>query len=102
MRIDARYDAGITRLRALLDHPMESGLRTDRRGGVITANFIRSIEILHDDEVLLEGDWGGGVSRNPYLAVEFDSLAVGDKLTLKWTDNDGQERAYSVTVKSQS
>ncbi len=98
MRITAVISEGKTQLRALLDHPMESGHRSDRRGNRIDANFLRELVVKRGDEVLLHSDIGANLSKNPYFSIEFDGAEIGDQIEIIWTDMHGEESNRTVTV----
>lgn len=100
MKLSATLIDGTTRLRALLDHPMESGMRRDSLGTVITANFIRKVEVKLGERQLFTSDWGGNLSKNPYFSIEFEGAQVEDVLTIEWQDNEGGSRSHTVTVQA--
>lgn len=98
MRITATTSEGKTHLRALLDHPMESGHRSDRQGNSISANFLRELVIRHGERVLLQSDIGANLSKNPYFSIEFEGAEIGDSIEIVWTDLNGEESSRTVTV----
>lgn len=69
---------------------MESGLRRDGRGNTIPRNMIESLSISKGSKVLVKAALGNSVSRNPYLAFEFDGGAIGEEFLISWTDNAGK------------
>ena len=98
MRISATLSEGVTQLRALLDHPMESGHRSDKRGNSINANFLRELVVKRGDDVLLQSDIGANLSKNPYFSIEFEGAQIGDEIEIVWTDMHGEELNRTVTV----
>jgi sulfur-oxidizing protein SoxZ len=40
-------------------------------------------------KVVLDAQWGGGVSKNPYLAFRVKGAKAGDEIEVTWTDNKG-------------
>ena len=100
MRLSATLMEGTTRLRALLDHPMESGLREDARGNPIAANYIRKVEVKLGERQLFLSDWGSNLSKNPYFSIEFEGAAVEDELSIEWEDNEGKTRTFTVVVEA--
>lgn len=100
MRLSANFFDGSTRLRALLDHPMESGRRADSRGNVIDANYIQKVIVKLGERELLVSDLGANLSKNPYFSFEFTGANPDDELTVEWQDNEGDTRSYTVVVKA--
>ena len=91
IRIRARQKNGITTVKALISHPMETGQRQNSKTGeLIPAHFIQEVVALHDDTVLMKTHWGPGVSKNPYVAFKYQGGHPGDEITLTWVDNQGQ------------
>ncbi|MFZ1344801.1 thiosulfate oxidation carrier complex protein SoxZ [Thiothrix eikelboomii] len=90
-------DGGLIEVKALMTHPMETGLRKDSSGAVVPAHYITEVVVTANDKEVMKTSWGGSVSKNPYLSFNYKG-AVGDKLKLTWKDNkDGTDTA-EVTV----
>lgn len=98
MRIKALYHEGTTQIRALIDHPMESGRRTDSRQNEIPARIIQSVVITFGGNTVADITVGTALSRNPYLAVDFEGGMVGKKIALSWKDNLGAGQTQSVEI----
>ncbi len=90
IKIRAKAQGGETSVKALMTHPMETGLRKDKKTGeIVPAHFITEVTCKWKDEVVLTALWSGGVSQNPYLAYKFKGGAAGDPIELTWLDNKG-------------
>jgi len=100
MRLSAISTDGTVKLRALLDHPMESGKRLDGRGKAIDASYLQQLVVRQGDNVLVTSDIGSNLSKNPYFSFEFQGVDIGQELTLEWTDDKGELRSATVTVES--
>lgn len=99
-RIRADAQGGITTVRALLTHPMESGFRKDSETGeTIPAHFIQELVCKWKDEVVLTAHWTGAVSQNPYLSFRFAGGEPGDPIEISWTDNLGQSESGTATIR---
>jgi sulfur-oxidizing protein SoxZ len=86
-------------LRALIEHPMETGLRKDKKTGVsIPAHFINSVVVEVNGEAVFSADWTTSVSKDPFLSISFDG-GTGDKVRLTWNDNMGNSDSLEQTVK---
>ncbi|MBK1701079.1 thiosulfate oxidation carrier complex protein SoxZ [Thiococcus pfennigii] len=100
IRIRAEAKDGITSVRSLITHPMESGLRKDSETDEpIPAQFIQELVCKWKDEVVLRAHWTGGVSKDPYLAFRFRGGEPGDPLEISWTDNLGQSASETTTIR---
>jgi len=98
LRINANYKHGITRIRALIDHPMESGNRTDSRQVTIPRNTIVSLSVTLAEVRVVQAELGTAISKNPYFSFEFAGGKVGDTLHLSWTDSDGKELSRDIII----
>lgn len=90
-------DGGLIEVKALMTHPMETGLRKDSAGEVVPAHYITEVVVTANDKEVLKTNWGGSVSKNPYLAFNYKG-AVGDKLKLTWKDNKDATDSAEITV----
>ena len=98
MRVRAKEKDGIVTVKALITHPMETGLRKDSDGNIVPAHFIQEVTATVGGEVVFTANWGTGVAKNPYLSFKYKG-SKGDLLTLTWTDNDGHSDSLEVEVK---
>lgn len=99
IKIRAKAKKGIVTVKALMSHPMETGLRKDKKTGkLIPAHHIQEVTAKSGDRTVLAAVWGGAISKNPYLSFKF-SGAKGDSLTLSWVDNKGNSDSQTAKVK---
>jgi sulfur-oxidizing protein SoxZ len=98
MKIRASSNGGVTEVKVLMAHPMESGQRKDAQGKVVPAHHITDVTVTHAGKVVLECLWGTAVSQNPYLAFKFQGGAKGDKISVMWKDNKGDSRTDESTI----
>lgn len=98
MRIRAAAKDGVTEVRVLMSHPMETGQRKDSSGNPIPAHHINELTAKHNDKVVLSVAMSGSVSTNPYLAFKFKGGAKGDKVTVTWVDNKGDTRTDEAQI----
>lgn len=90
IKIRATLQGDVCEVKALMNHPMETGLRKDpKTGELVPAHFIREVVCAHNDKVVMTAQWGGGISKNPYLSFKVKGAKVGDSIKLSWTDNKG-------------
>lgn len=98
MKIRAANKDGITEVKVLISHEMETGQRKDANGAIVPAWFITELQAKHGDKVVLQGEFGTAVSKNPYLAFKFKGGAKGDKVTVSWKDNKGDSRTDEAVI----
>lgn len=99
IKIRAKERKGVVTVKALMNHPMETGLRKDKKTGkLIPAHHITEVSGKAGDKTVLSAVWGGAISKNPYLSFKF-SGSKGDSLTLSWVDNKGNSDSQTAKVK---
>ncbi len=99
MRIRAASADGVTEVRVLMSHPMETGQRRDSSGEPIPAHYITELTAKHGDKTVLTAYMGPSVSTNPYLAFKFQGGAAGDTVQVSWVDNKGESRTDEVQIR---
>ena len=99
MRIRANVDAnGVTEVKVLMNHEMETGQRKDAQGKLVPAWFIQNVSAVHNGKTVLAAQWGPAVSKNPFLSFKFKGAQKGDKVQITWTDNKGDKRTDEATI----
>ena len=98
MKIRAANKDGVTEVKVLVSHEMETGQRKDAAGAIVPAWFITELTAKHGDKVVLQGEFGTAVSKNPYLAFKFKGGAKGDKIVVSWKDNKGDTRSDEAVI----
>lgn len=99
IRMRAKLKGDETTVKALLDHPMETGLRKDDSGNPIPAHFIQRVLATHNDRRVFEAFWGTGISRNPFVSFTFFGAAKGDTVEVSWVDNRGGSGSGTTNVR---
>ena len=66
MRMRAQLKGEITEVKVLMTHPMETGRRKNDFGDVIPAHFVQLVTATLNGKIVLEAQWGTGISKNPY------------------------------------
>jgi sulfur-oxidizing protein SoxZ len=81
---------GVTRVKALITHPMERGDRKNTdTGEVLPPHFIQEVICESEGRTLLTALLSGGVGKNPFLSFSFRGAKKGDKIKITWVDNKG-------------
>lgn len=90
---------GRVQVLALVNHPMETGLRKDTASGkLIPAHYIQKITFEHAGKVVAEAHLGPGVSKNPLIGIELEEAKPGDIVKVTWSDNRGESGGEETTV----
>jgi sulfur-oxidizing protein SoxZ len=98
MRIRAKVEGDKAVVRVLMSHEMETGQRKDSAGKVIPAWFIQDVTVAHNGKTVMTAQWGPSVSKNPFMQVNVKGAKAGDKITISWSDNKGDQRSDEATV----
>lgn len=100
IKIRAKAKGDITTVKTLLSHPMETGLRKDSKTGKkIPAHHITEVTAEHNGNLVMTANWGGAISKNPYLSFKFKGGASGDKIRISWVDNMGKGDSAEAAIK---
>ena len=99
IKIRAKNSNGVTTVKSLMSHEMETGLRKDKKTGEpIPAHFIQEVTAKWKDDVVMTAFWSGGVSKNPYLSFKFNGGEKGDTIEITWVDNQGQTETGTAEI----
>ncbi len=98
MKIRASVKDGVTEVKVLMQHEMETGLRKDADGKLVPAWHITEVKAQHNGKTVLEGQFGTAVSKNPYLVFRFKGGAPGEKISVNWVDNKGDTRSDEAEI----
>lgn len=98
MRIRAKMAGDVADVRVLMAHEMESGQRKGSDGKVVPAWFIQDVVAQLNGKTVMTAQWGPAVSKNPYLQFKIKGAKVGDKITISWNDNKGENRTDEAAV----
>jgi len=100
IKIRAKSKGGVTTVKCLMTHPMETGTRKNKKTGKkIPAHFISEVTAESGGNNVLTAHWGGGVSKNPYLSFKFSGGNAGDEVKISWVDNKGGSESASAKIK---
>jgi sulfur-oxidizing protein SoxZ len=99
IKMRANAEGDVITVKALISHPMETGLRKDKAGKVIPADFIQDVSCEHNGVAVLTAQWGTAISKNPYLSFRFRGGKAGDTLKMSWKDNMGKTDSAESVIK---
>ena len=97
IKMKAKAKDGVVTVKALMNHPMETGQRKDKNGEKIPAHYISEVVVTANDAEVISANWGASISKDPYFAFEFKGEA-GQKVVLTWKDNKGETDTAEAEV----
>ena len=86
-------------IKALITHPMDTGLVKDKEtGNIIPAFYINDVSVYYGGELVSHADWSIAVSANPFMTcyVKADKEAP---LKIVWKDNKGGVYEQTMQIK---
>ena len=100
IKIRAKVKKGEAKVKCLISHPMETGLRKDKKSGkLIPAHFIQEVVCEHDGKTVMNAQWSGTISKNPFLSFVFTGAKAGDMIKVSWVDNTGKSDTTEAKMK---
>ena len=90
IKIRAKARKGVIDIRALMNHPMETGLRKNKSGGLYPEHFIKHIEVSKNGQLVIGSEINATLSKDPYIRFSVDGKK-GDIIEVRWLDNKGSE-----------
>jgi len=98
MKMRAQLKGDFVEVKVLISHPMETGRRKDDFGQLIAANFVQLVTATLNGNIVLEAQWGTGISKNPYLTFRLKGAKLGDVIAVTWHDNFGATATQEIAV----
>jgi sulfur-oxidizing protein SoxZ len=89
----------IIAIRALIQHPMESGYRPGADGEVMPRDIIRRLSCRYDGAVVFQAELSPAIAANPFLS--FTTVATNSgPIELRWEGDNGfaQTESRDITV----
>jgi sulfur-oxidizing protein SoxZ len=98
MKMRATSQGGVTEIRVLMAHAMETGQRKGSDGKLVPAHFIQNLTVTLNGKTVVEGQISQAVSRNPVFSFRVKGGNKGDKVEVSWLDNKGETNKTEATV----
>ena len=98
MKIRATAAGGLTDIRVLMTHPMETGQRKDPDGNLVPVHFIQTVTVQLNGRTVVDCQVSQGVSRNPVFSFRIKGGAPGDKVEVAWLDTTGETSSIEAAV----
>jgi sulfur-oxidizing protein SoxZ len=97
LRIPTRARAGeVIEIRMLIDHPMETGIRTGG-GPAPPRNMLNRLSVAMNGEPLFDAELQNGTSPNPYHVI-FVRVDRSSDFAFTWTDEAGRSARTTARV----
>ena len=87
----------VIEIRAMLQHPMETGYREGPQGATIPRNIIKRFVCKYADEEIFSADLFPAVAANPFIAFTTVATTSGT-ITFEWTDDQGVTHSASAVI----
>ena len=98
IKMRAQLKNNVTEVKVLMSHPMETGRRKSDFGDLIPAHFIQQVSAYLNQTLVMQAQWGTGISKNPYLTFYLSQAKLGDIVKIEWLDNQGKTGASEIAV----
>ena len=99
IRMRGKSKGGVAEVKALIKHPMETGVRMNKKTGKpYPAKYVDMVEVSVNGTKAVDAQWSGAISANPYMAIKVNANA-GDEVKLTLTDNSGATGEQSIKLK---
>lgn len=70
----------------------------DAKGEIIPPHFIQELTFEHNGRRVFVADWGGGISKDPYVKFAFKGAKKDDDLKISWVDNKGATDSTTAKI----
>jgi len=98
-KIKTRPKDGATEILVLVNHPMETGQRVDKKTKQkVPAHWIQKLTIDVNGKTVADVEMGVAVSKDPLVAVAVKGAKSGDKVKVSWSDNKGEKGGADASV----
>jgi sulfur-oxidizing protein SoxZ len=87
----------IIELKAMIQHPMETGYRRNEQGKIIPRDIITDFRCTYNGAMVFEAEFFPGTAANPFVSF-FARAAQTGTLEFTWTDQDGKNWSERRTL----
>jgi sulfur-oxidizing protein SoxZ len=98
VNLPARARPGeIVEIKALLQHPMETGFRTGPDGALVPRHIVDRFLCTFEGEEVFSAELHPAIAANPFLSFTMRATRSGT-LTLRWFDDQGGGHVETATL----
>jgi sulfur-oxidizing protein SoxZ len=94
---DAAAPGEVFEVRALIQHPMETGYRPGPNGKVLPRDIIRRFTCVYDGEVVFSAELHPAIAANPFLSFTTVATVTGP-VTFTWEGDNGFAQTETATL----
>lgn len=87
----------VIEVRAIVQHPMESGFRVDAMGRTLQRDIVRRIEARFNGALVFAADLHPALAANPYVAFHLRMEQAGE-LEVSWRGDKGFAHTESARI----
>lgn len=87
----------VVEVRALIQHPMETGYRLGSDGQPLLRDLVRRLECRFEGQLVFAAELHAAISANPYAAFHLRVPGSGT-LTVQWQGDKGLQHSESVRI----
>ena len=66
---------------------------------ISSLHFIQEVACEHGGKSVLNAQWNGSISKNPFLSFKFSGAKSGDTIKISWVDNKGDSDSTEAKIK---
>ena len=100
IRIKTRRSGSSTEILTMVNHPMETGQRKDKKTGKkIPAHYIEKLNVELNGKLVASANLGAAVSKRPMVGIRVSGAKAGDTVKVSWRDNMKESGTQTATVK---
>lgn len=98
VRVPERAKRGeVIEIRAMIEHPMESGFRLNNVGKPISRHIVESFSCEYGGREIFRATLHPGVSSNPYFLF-YTIATVSGELRFTWKDDRGSVGTHTARI----
>ena len=94
---DTAKKGEVIEIKAMIQHPMETGYRRGMKGEVIERDLIKFFECTYNGDLIFSSEFHPGIAANPFMTFHARAEDSGE-FTFKWTDQRGQSWSETTSI----
>lgn len=87
----------VVEIKALIQHPMETGFRTGPNGSIFPRNIIQRFTASWNGKELLDMNMSPAIAANPFVSF-FAVASESGRIVMRWTGDNGFQVEESVAI----